>query len=565
VASEFSCGKAATVAARGRGVTLKALHSRYENFSKCAAGPAHAATRVVRSPVRSAIPYCGVDGARRSPPPCTTTGELDMHTQARNERGTAGYRYPATRETMAARMRQLCICLLVALPAVSSIAVAPLPAAGSTQAPAKQPNRPATIWPVTSCNDGDAGSLRDIIETPGKAQSGDSINLSGIPAICGMTSVITLLNGEIHVAQDDLELHGPDPTFGMGTVAISGGSASGIFHHTGTGTLSIHALTLQDGYAHDPTGAAGGCIRTAGNVELDQSRVIDCTAKADMGYAHGGGIFAQGHVQLVDSTISGNKVMAPAAYGLGGGIYATGDLIAKYASIDHNTVYDSNSSQGVGGGAAIGGNCGIYHSTIDHNAARTGSAIVSTKQMSISNSTISGNHGGVSAVHTLTTVGSVSLEINNSTIAFNELLNSSGSGAVVFQGQPTDSLALYSSIIAKNTAGNTPADIYLAQGLLGGADNLVIGMNFVPPPNVITITADPRLGPLQLNGGPLRTHALLPGSPAIGTGNDYVTFPQNDTNTYDERGHGYSRATGSTASVDLGAFQFDTIFFDDFD
>ncbi|HEX5122230.1 MAG TPA: choice-of-anchor Q domain-containing protein, partial [Rhodanobacteraceae bacterium] len=134
-----------------------------------------------------------------------------------------------------------------------------------------------------------------------------------------------------------------------------------------------------------------------------------------------------------------------------------------------------------------------------------------------------------------------------------------------FRGLPTDWLALYSSIVAKNTAGNTPADIYLAEGVLGGADNLVIGTNFVPPPSVITVIADPKLGPLQLNGGPLPMHALLAGSPAIGRGNQDVSFPQNDANTHDERGPGYPRATGSPARVDLGAFQFDRIFFADFD
>ena len=33
------------------------------------------------------------------------------------------------------------------------------------------------------------------------------------------------------------------------------------------------------------------------------------------------------------------------------------------------------------------------------------------------------------------------------------------------------------------------------------------------------ILADPKLGPLQNNGGPTQTHALLSGSPAIDAGN----------------------------------------------
>jgi len=78
---------------------------------------------------------------------------------------------------------------------------------------------------------------------------------------------------------------------------------------------------------------------------------------------------------------------------------------------------------------------------------------------------------------------------------------------------------------------------------------------------------DPKLGPLQLNGGELLTHALLPGSPAIGAGNKDVVFPPVETNANDQRGPGYPRATliAGNDSVDLGAVQFDTIFADAFD
>jgi hypothetical protein len=47
---------------------------------------------------------------------------------------------------------------------------------------------------------------------------------------------------------------------------------------------------------------------------------------------------------------------------------------------------------------------------------------------------------------------------------------------------------------------------------------------------------------------------LLPGSPAIGFGNN------NGNRTKDQRGAGYPRTTGPSASVDIGAVQFDTIF-----
>jgi len=121
-------------------------------------------------------------------------------------------------------------------------------------------------------------------------------------------------------------------------------------------------------------------------------------------------------------------------------------------------------------------------------------------------------------------------------------------GAVARRHHDFEQHTLQSSIIANNTAGvgNSSADLYLpvGAGTLSGADNVVIASNIVsPPPGVITITTDPKLGPLAFNGGTTRTHALLPGSPALGVGNN------NAMRTNDQRGDGYPRTTGPNASV----------------
>jgi hypothetical protein len=84
------------------------------------------------------------------------------------------------------------------------------------------------------------------------------------------------------------------------------------------------------------------------------------------------------------------------------------------------------------------------------------------------------------------------------------------------------------------------------------------GQPTVAPP-LITMIDDPLLGDLRNNGGPTRTHALLRGSPAIGAGNNVAAY------AFDQRGQGYPRETGASASVDIGAFQFDSIFADVFD
>jgi hypothetical protein len=61
------------------------------------------------------------------------------------------------------------------------------------------------------------------------------------------------------------------------------------------------------------------------------------------------------------------------------------------------------------------------------------------------------------------------------------------------------------------------------------------------------LDVDPLLGPLQDNGGPTLTHALLPGSPAIGAG-DKTGHPR-----WDQRGRPYRRVVHGR--MDIGAFE----------
>jgi hypothetical protein len=57
------------------------------------------------------------------------------------------------------------------------------------------------------------------------------------------------------------------------------------------------------------------------------------------------------------------------------------------------------------------------------------------------------------------------------------------------------------------------------------------------------------LGPLQNNGGPTETHALLPGSIAINRGNNAGAAGL----MFDQRGMGFPRIVGGT--VDIGAYE----------
>jgi hypothetical protein len=85
--------------------------------------------------------------------------------------------------------------------------------------------------------------------------------------------------------------------------------------------------------------------------------------------------------------------------------------------------------------------------------------------------------------------------------------------------------------------------------------NIIMATNATVPPD--TLTGDPGIGPLADNGGPTQTHALLPGSIAIDTGDNPDALPT------DQRG--CARTSG--AATDIGAYerQPDVIFADGFE
>jgi hypothetical protein len=66
------------------------------------------------------------------------------------------------------------------------------------------------------------------------------------------------------------------------------------------------------------------------------------------------------------------------------------------------------------------------------------------------------------------------------------------------------------------------------------------------------INTNPMLGPLQDNGGPTLTYALLPGSPAIDAGDPGFTPPP----YFDQRGLGFQRVVNGR--IDIGAFEVQT-------
>jgi CSLREA domain-containing protein len=233
----------------------------------------------------------------------------------------------------------------------------------------------------------------------------------------------------------------------------------------------------------------------------------------------GNGIFNSGTLTLTNSTISGNSAISGGAFGFGGGIFNSGGMV----TITNSTI-SANTAADDGGGIENGssGTVTITNSTISGNMATLGGGIRNASgTLTITNSTISGN--------TATGLGG---GINN-----NATLNARN------------------TIIARNTTMSGSPD---CQGALNSQ-----GYNLIGDTSGTTITGtttgnqlnvDPKLGPLQDNGGPTFTHALLSGSPAIEGGDS------SGSNT-DQRGFtrpvdtpAITNATGGDGS-DIGAYE----------
>jgi hypothetical protein len=193
-------------------------------------------------------------------------------------------------------------------------------------------------------------------------------------------------------------------------------------------------------------------------------------------------------IEVFQNTLSANQVLG----GSGGYAGDGGHFPGVYG----------NGGDGVGGGLWIGaGIVGLKHSTLSTNRATGGDSL--------------GGQAG----------------------------RGMGGGLFVRMGV---ALQTRNTILAGNTAQTNAPDVSGNLGSLGHnlISNAAGGSGFN---ETDLLNVNPLLGPLQDNGGPTFTHALLPGSPAIDAG-DNTGAPD-----FDQRGDGFLRVVNDI--VDIGAFE----------
>lgn len=407
---------------------------------------------------------------------------------------------------------------------------------------AEPATRAAAVRAVTTCLDDDsAGSLRSLVAS---SVSGDTIDLAQLD--CGQ---ITLTGGVLDIEVEDLAFLGP----GAAQLVIDGNEQDRVFRHNSSGMLTIENLTVTRG-RHVATGTDvgyGGCIAAGGTLTLVGSVVRGCTA---IGVGSYGGAVLSGPLVMRNSTVSGNTAFGDhptngtAAYG--GGLFSYGVEISDSTISGNRAIGTHNpplSHWEIGGGLFIARNGGIIErTTIDNNyAMRFAGGLTQEGDLILRNATISGNRardddGGGLRVRQVTAV-----YIENSTITDNHA--GSTGGGISFINHALPSL-LGSSLVAGNFSGSGNVDIETTMPLeVSGTGNLVGAYGALLDIPADTLSGDPRLLPLAFNGGPTRTHALAPDSPARDRGNNAQQLAN------DQRGPGFARVVDGRA--DIGAYE----------
>lgn len=405
---------------------------------------------------------------------------------------------------------------------------------------------PSTTLLVQNCDDSGPDSLRDAVDTA-NALTGDVTIQFDLNAM--QCSTITLTSGAIEITRDDLTLQGP----GADLLTIDGGYSSvgqsnRILHHTGQGTLAIEYLTLTDAkyFANAAQFGLGGCVYGY-TVNLIGVNVSNCRVVASGTSASGGGVAARFSMTMVNSSVSDCAAISDDNSASGGGVFvgslASGNFTAKYSTIANNTVHSYGSFTGDGGGLLTKTQTTqIQRSTISGNHAQRGGGLYAQHSILLSDSTVSDNQAdNVAGIQSGPAV------FYSSTLAFN---TATAYGRTA--GLSADSIQSYSSIFAFNVTddGSTrvETDVESGDNEVFGADNLVMAVVAGTVVPVGTLSACPRLAPLLDNGGVTLTHGLLPGSPAIDTGNN------NENLDTDQRGTGFARVVG--AAPDIGAYEW---------
>jgi hypothetical protein len=429
----------------------------------------------------------------------------------------------------------------------------------------------AANYIVVNNADGGPGSLRQAILNANAGSSG-TITFANVTGVISLQSPLPMLTANIKIQ---------GPGYSQLAIVCSNTIALSILTNSANSTGSLSGVTIQSTMANfggftlldsfigpqfhpgpapvynSGTMTLTRCIFT-GNQITDNNDSIEnygtmnldqCSITNNRG---GGSVYNSGNLTMDNSVVAGHTYFTSSS----GGVYNDGGIIVlRNCAISNNWSIH-------GGGIWNGGVLLVTNSLINSNQSfysnpdTPGGGLYNIGYAVLVNTTISGNRASGSGGGIWNSGG---LRLLNCTVAsnfaFGNVYNRPTSGGGVWnwlEGLDHGVFQCRNTIIAGNHSTLTNCT-YCPDDISGYMDSF--GHNLVQDTNGWLnarygsgdlLEVDPKLGPLQDNGGPTFTHALLAGSPAIDAG-DPVGAPSEDQ-------RGVPRPQG--AGVDIGAFEY---------
>jgi hypothetical protein len=432
--------------------------------------------------------------------------------------------------------------------------------------------------------------------------TGGTATLSGGDAV----GIVHVTSGNVNISNltfshgKAFEGGGVEDSENTGTLTLTGCTFDHDVATAGGGLeiLSGGAKVVGCVFEEDSASAGGGGIDTDGTLTLTNSvisnasapdgnggalyispsgraTVSGCTFTDDSTIEDGGVVFLNGRAATAMFT---NCTMTDDSAGNGGGAVCTDD---NAVTLTRCTISDDTAAQGGGvcntqgtvtltqctlandsaSGFLNGGTATVTSCTFSNDTSTDGGGMLNGGPATVTNCTFSNDKAttsaGGGAIYNFAYLGvPTTLTVINCTIARNTAVSGSGGGIDNVSG---NTLNLTNTIVAENTAAGSGPDI---AGSINTADHNLIGD--IDGATVVTDLGgnieggngnpviDPRLGPLQNNGGPTQTMALLADSLAIGHADDaaLVKFKAQK----DQRGH--TRVDHFGLATDIGAYEY---------
>ncbi len=286
------------------------------------------------------------------------------------------------------------------------------------------------------------------------------------------------------------------------TTIIDGGLTGRVFFVSSGATVSINKVTIQHGaQIGGSNDRGGGGVNNQGSLNLSSDLLTE--NKSDVG---GGGVYNGGNLVVEGCTFQFNSGRA---------------IAANYARTSIDLTY-FNQNSGFQGAAIYTyfGTLQVSNSTFTGNAVEENGILAAfSTPTTIVNSTFSSNNVGNAGTIVTSGLGS-SLMMNGDTV-YGNIVGNSNDGIYSASGILADSATIANTILANNgISGTSDCNVGVLTNL---GHNLIRTSPFIRVcqggDNSTTLTGvDPKLGPLEINGGLVPTQTPLSGSLVINAG-----------------------------------------------